>query len=287
MEILRLITPWAVAGRIFGSYRPKKLLVFDTGPGAFGRIAASAELVSPVLEKWFRVRWLFSLGTLVLLAPLAAADVGGLVQQAINICTTTMLVGAPSVLLILLVLRQIAAPGHRRTMIRQVRPALAVSAVALLLMLFAIGDYLPFWPDALSLNALSRGTWTDRPSGGSVLLSLFVLFPLFLWLLAFVLCSAYLVHNNSFRVPGSTITDAVVNIWLAWAVAAANLVLMAIAGISYGVGTVLLAVLGAAVASAISGWELRVLLATGASFRTGPWGVAEPGNGGGPHPGNG
>jgi hypothetical protein len=266
MRVLRLIAPWRLAGRIFGSYRPKKLLVFDTAPGA--------DLVSPVLEKWFRVRWLFSLGTLILLAPLATADFGGLVQQAINICTTTMLVGAPSVLLIILVLRQIADPAARGEMIRQVRPAILVSAGALLTIFFAIGDYLPFWPDALSLNGISRGTWTNNPSGGAALLSL-LLIPVFLWLVAFVLCAAYLVHNNSFKVPGSTIADAVVNIWLAWAVAVANLVLMAIAGISYGVGTVLLAIAGAGIASAISAWELRVLLASGASFRHGPWGVPE------------
>lgn len=275
MRVLRLIAPWRVAGRLFGSYRPKKLLVFDTAPGTFGKIGSAAELVSPALEKWFRVRWLFSLGTLILLAPLATADLGGLVQQAINICSTTMLVGAPSVLVIILVLRQIADPAARPTMTRQVRPAITVSAIALVTILFAIGDYLPFWPDALSLNGISRGTWTNDPSGGAALLAL-LLVPVFLWLVAFVLCAAYLVHNNSFKVPGSTITDAVVNIWLAWAVAAANLVLMAIAGISYGAGTVVLAVVGAAVATAISGWELRVLLANGATFRHGPWGVPEP-----------
>lgn len=152
----------------------------------------------------------------------------------------------------------------------QLRPTVIAAGTALLTIFFAIGDYLPFWPDALSLNGISHA----MSAHGSALLTI-VLFPVFLWSLAFVLCAAYLVHNTSFNIPGSTVADAVVNIWLAWSVGAANLVLMSIAGISYDAWTVVLTVASAALASTISGFHLRALLRNGASFRHGPWGVPE------------
>lgn len=276
MSLLRLITPWRVAGRLFGSYRPKKLIVLDAAN--FGRAGIPAELSSPLLEKLFSVRWLFSLGALTLLAQLATNGVGDFLQQLITVCSVTMFIGAPSVLLIVLGLYLVADPSHRRGLLQQLRSTIVVAALAWFLVLFAIGNYIPLWPDWFSFQGLidAMSLRDADPSVSRVLLSLFVLLPLFLWFCAFGLCSAYLVHNNSFNVEGGvaggTVTDPVINIWLAWSVAGFNLVGMSIAGVPYGTSTVVFAVLGAAIATAISAWELRLLLAGGASFRHGPWG---------------
>lgn len=280
------VFPWLTAGRLFGSYRPRT--VYWGIPGGQGLDNLPPGV--PVLQHWLGravgYRGILSLGLFFMAYQLVTDGVGGLINAIVSVAAATVVVGTPGVL-IFLVVALWRAGDNRPTAWRESRRLVRITALTSALILFALGDILPFVPDQYSFNGLWNYVNTGDPAGDPTGQSLadassretvlmFALWPVAWYLIFFLASSAYLVHNNSFGVAEGSVFEPYISAILAWSVAISFPILSTIGDDFIGVTASGLLVLGASIVTALAAYQLRT---TGASLQTGPWASAD---GGGP-----
>jgi hypothetical protein len=256
------LTPWGAARRIYGRYGSPlgDLAALEHLGVPLGGVLAR---LGPVLEAALSVRVWLTLNAVAILGQLVQDGADAVVTTVYQTGVITMVVGPFGLLLAVAALVAIARP--RATAARQLRRPVLVAGITFLVSTGIFGLQLPGVRQALEgvidpVVALA----TDS------LLS--VVTPLLgMWLLVFGICAVYLIHHHAFGGEGRRLLDALVSIWLAWAVALVDIV-------SYRGGElstaafVWLTVVSASGATVISVGELVVLHRRGVTFRNGPWG---------------
>jgi hypothetical protein len=254
--------PWRAAARLYGPFGlPEADLAAPVG-----RVLS---WLAPLLPAMLMARTWLTLNVVALIIQLASDGFGPFVTTLYQGGAITMVVGPFGVLLAVAGLTAAAAPGHRRTAIRQLARPVALAAITLIVSVAVFGLQLPGVRQALQgLIEPIRQAATEPP------LSLAA--PVVAaWLLVFGLCALYLIHHHTFGGQGHTLLDPLVSIWLTWTVGAVEIAMLDPNHTAH-TPFITATLTGASLATLISAAELATLHRGGTTFRHGPWHRAQP-----------
>lgn len=266
--------PWGAARWLFGSYKPRTILIASDAP-TLPRLVGRLGTLIPVAEKLMSAKTLLSVGSLVLIYQLIAAGPSAFFSQLWIVTGATVFLGTPLVAIAIVGTLLAVEKGQRRVAAREMSTAIRVTLVALFLVLYGAGHNVPLWPKILTLSYLDPYFAPDLNDLGwtDLLVMLVLLAFFFLWAVPFGISSAYLIHNNSFGLEGGTLLSPVVSIAVAWSVAIFGPVVSSVENRWIGIEATLIGLGSAVVVTFLSIFEYQALRARGITLKNGPWGT--------------